>query len=758
MARNVQVFEIVTITNGDLQQLAHTISSVLAQTSYDFVYTIVNGGARSILPMLPTSVLSDLRVRVIDKPDRSLWEGMNNAIDAAKGSWLLFMNAGDMFYDRHSAGRMIEAVRAQPEADVHYFDWCTFARSADGRLLRLFHRRPDTLEMVRVKLPFCHQATWTRIELLRQYHFTPVKSGQRQALDHGLYLRLWSQGARFLYHPFITTYYAVGGISDTRRMEALLCNALNTRSIAARPFMALGHLVHQTAIQALALGPRMLRASKQHLERIKEASGAAVEAATWLRFALRRTKAAPVSAGAGSIDSLAVLVQFDPFAHSVADWVRQSSLIGQRTGLLVSRRYGFNTTELRTEPIVVEDALTARLVAGALLDALRSCISIDKLSRRAIAQVNSSVIRRFPGKLGHQVPLYAFHRGRSLLTYLLMHRAGEKLLSECGIGKLLINDLSYSHNYAFIKAAFDASVPVYYYSTGFRRDQMFMRYVLHEEELIHCVTAPEHCCNRPRLPLHRARQAVSAYYRKCMGQDTYAGARGGWSSTRESGDQRLSQWFNTDKKIIVIFSHVLFDANGAYGVDLFSSMEAWLRETLTWYRQFGASDCFVVVKEHPANKFKVEAVNGKRPPCSERLIFDELGLGQWPDRFGFLADEDQVPTSQVLHDASGCITVRGSVAVEAAAHGIPVLVAGSSRFSNRGFINEPRSQLEYFLALNNFFKISARARGRLIASATRYAECTLYCGGVSTAPWSIAHEKGSKPRLVKDIEMMEESL
>ncbi len=755
MAINAQHFEIVTVTNGDLLQLTYTLSSVLAQTSYDFIYSIVNGGTRSILPMLPSHVLSDPRVRIFEKPDKNLWEGMNNSIHSAEGTWLLFMNAGDMFLNRHSVSRMIEAVRAQPQADVHYFDWYTFARSHDGRLLRMRHRRPEKLEMVIVKLPFCHQATWTRTELLKKQNFTPIEPGQSQALDHGLYLRLWTQGARFSYHPFITTCYAVGGLSDTRRMEALLGNALNTRRIAVRPFTALCHLMHQTVVQAVALGPRILRASKQYLAQIKEASGAAVEAAVWLRFAISRPKPAQKMKSAGLVDSLAVLVQFDPFAHSIANWARQSKLIGQRTGLLVSRRYGFQENELCTRPIVVEDTLTPLIVGRVLLLALKSCFGVDPLSGRAKAQVNSSVIRRYPGRLGYQVPLYAFHRGRSLLTYLLMNRVGREILREYGIGKLFINDLSYSHNYAFIKAAFEASIPVFYYSTGFKPNQLFIRSVLSEEDLIHCVTAPEHSCNRSRLPLHRARQTLSAYYQKCMGQDTYAGARGGWSSARTTMVQHLSQRFNTEKKIIVIFSHVLFDANGAYGVDLFSSMEAWLRETLAWYCRFGDDECFVVVKEHPANKFKVEAINGRRPPCSERLIFDELDLANYPDRFGFLADEDCVPTSQVLQEAAGCITVRGSVAVEAAAHGIPVMVAGSSRFSGRGFVIEPSSQLEYFLALNKFYKVSAQNRGRFISKATRYAECTLYCGGVSTAPWSIFHENGSKPRLIKDIKATE---
>jgi hypothetical protein len=750
LAEYVDQFEIVTITNGDLGQLIHTISSVLTQDFFDFKYLIVNGGPKSMIPLLPNKVLSDPRVRIIEKSDGNLWEGMNNALDVSVGSWLLFMNAGDMFVDKHCVGRMIASVRVQPNVDVHYFDWYTFTRSDDGRILRMRHRRPSSLRYILLKLPFCHQATWTRTELLKKHRFTPVKPGQRQAFDHGLYLRLWMQGANFGYHPIITTLYAIGGLSDTRRVEALFGNYLNTRWIAARPFIALSYFLLQTTIQSFALAPRILRSAKHYMESIKEACGVVIEAVIWTSFALIKSNHVKTKASLRSVDSLAVLIQFDLLAHSVADWFRQSSLIGQRMGLLVSRRFGFQPNQLCSEPFIVEDMLTARILARSVLQALLSCLGIAPLSGRAKSQVNSSVIRRFPAKLGYQSPYRAFNRGRSLLTYLLMYQVCKQILSKSEIAKLLINDLSYSHNYAFIKAAFDTSTPVFYYSVGFKQDQLFIRAITREENLIHCVTAPDHHCNYHRLPLKYARHDLLNNYQKYMGQDSYAGARGGWSRERKSIYLNLNQRFNTDKKIIVIFSHVLFDANGAYGLDLFLSMEAWLRETLIWYKQFGSDDYFVLVKEHPANKFKVASVNGVSPISSERLIFNELQLDLHPERFGFLADQDGVPTPEVLNSAEGCITVRGSVAVEAAVHGIPVLVGGSSRFSKSGFIIEPLTQLEYFLELNEFFKINNQQRARIIANATRYAECTLYCGGVSTKPWSIKHEKGHKPELTKE--------
>lgn len=749
MVGATKTFEVVTVTNGDLHALAHTISSVLAQTGEEFLYTIVNGGPTSILPNLPDEVLHHPLVRVVERRDRSLWEGMNNAIDAAEGEWLLFMNAGDMFLDRHSAQRMIDAIRSRPGMDVHYFDWCTFSRGSDGRLLRVRERRPDALESLVSKLPFCHQATWTRTDLLQRHRFEPARAGQSQALDHGLYLRAWMQGARFAYHPFTTTYYAAGGVSDTRRMQALWGVALNTALMGKRPLRAFGDLLRHTAVQILALGPRLYRASARRRQRAPEVVGAVAESVVWLRHWMTRRQAGIDSeASLQGADSLAILVQFDPFALSIAEWAAETDLIGHRTRRLLSKRYGFNIARPDERHLLVEDFVSPRLILRALL---RACTrsGTASLTDRARAQINSSVIRRFPGLLGHQVPRYSFHRGRSLVTFLLMREVGLQLFAGGSVKRMLINDLSYSHNYAFIEAAFAASVPVTYYSTGFRHDELYLRTVEHESQLIHAVTRSDHRCNRPRMPLHRARAALSDYYQRCMSRDTYAGARGGWCGSREHASQSLQERFNTDKRIVVVFSHVLFDANGAYGVDLFPSMESWLRETLQWYRQFGSDKCFVVVKEHPANKFKVEAGSGERPPCSERLIFDELGLGALPERFGFLADEESFPTSRLLQDAAGCITVRGSVAVEAAAHGVPVLVAGSSRFSGRGIVNEPQSQLAYFCELNRFFSISRRDRGRIIANAVRYGECTLYCSGTSTAPWSFVHEQGSKPRLVR---------
>jgi hypothetical protein len=47
-----------------------------------------------------------------------------------------------------------------------------------------------------------------------------------------------------------------------------------------------------------------------------------------------------------------------------------------------------------------------------------------------------------------------------------------------------------------------------------------------------------------------------------------------------------------------------------------------------------------------------------------------------------------------------CITVRGTVGVEAAMHGIPVLTAGSARYAERGFTIDSTERREYLSRLS----------------------------------------------------------
>jgi hypothetical protein len=173
---------------------------------------------------------------------------------------------------------------------------------------------------------------------------------------------------------------------------------------------------------------------------------------------------------------------------------------------------------------------------------------------------------------------------------------------------------------------------------------------------------------------------------------------------------------NPNKKTAVIFSHVLWDATFFYGTGLFEDYETWLIETvraacnnprLNW-----------VVKLHPDLVWKLKYENQTGPLRDASLLKETFQ--SLPDHVKIVMPDTDIDTYSFFDITDYCLTVRGTIGIEMACRGIPVITAGTGRYSGLGFTldsNLVSDYLNLLASLENLPALSKETR----ELARRYA-------------------------------------
>jgi hypothetical protein len=155
------------------------------------------------------------------------------------------------------------------------------------------------------------------------------------------------------------------------------------------------------------------------------------------------------------------------------------------------------------------------------------------------------------------------------------------------------------------------------------------------------------------------------------------------------------------KKTAVIFSHVLWDATFFYGETLFDDYEHWLVETV---RAASANPAVNwVVKLHPDYVWKMKKAGDTRLPPEHRAL--ETRIGRLPDHVKLLEPGTDISTYSLFGVTDWCITVRGTIGIEMPCFGIPVLTAGTGRYSGLGFTIDSATRAGYLDRLRNIEQI-----------------------------------------------------
>lgn len=196
---------IVTICFNCEAVIENTIRSVLNQTYDKMEYIIIDGASKDATMEIVNRYKENIDY-ISSEPDKGIYDAMNKGLRACTGDYVIFMNAGDSFYNKTVLERFIPKI--EKDTIVAHGDTMSI-----GEHLK-YQSKPVPLEMMKTRMVVRHQATFTRLD----YHKThPFDTSFRSSGDYDFFYKAhFRDGVKFQYIPLCVANFDVSGTSNVK--------------------------------------------------------------------------------------------------------------------------------------------------------------------------------------------------------------------------------------------------------------------------------------------------------------------------------------------------------------------------------------------------------------------------------------------------------------------------------------------------------------------------------------------------------------
>lgn len=205
---------VITVVFNMTSELEKTISSVISQSFQDIEFIIIDGGSSTKTLDILKKYDKNINFYSSEK-DEGIYHAMNKGAELAKGEWLNFMNAGDVFNDK----QIIEKIFQNEEISNNFIIGHTKIR---------YPEFSKVLEVGDIKnwwkgYQFIHQSTFIRrsYQLKNLYNINSKIGG-----DFEFFYDAINNNETFFLYDDIIAIFDAGGVSDKKRIRALFSNLI----------------------------------------------------------------------------------------------------------------------------------------------------------------------------------------------------------------------------------------------------------------------------------------------------------------------------------------------------------------------------------------------------------------------------------------------------------------------------------------------------------------------------------------------------
>lgn len=209
---NFPLISIITVVYNDAKGLEKTIKNVLNQSYNNIEYIIIDGGSSDGTIEIIKRYEKFISVWISEQ-DKGIYDAMNKGIKLAKGNWINFMNARDIFYNKEVLSNIFSGKIYTSNIEVIYGDHLADYQNGYKRKVKIGDQ-PNFLR----KMPFCHQSTFVRLSFPQKIFFD---TNYQFAADYQFILQTLENGSQFQYKPLPISIIETGGTAEKNIIKTL---------------------------------------------------------------------------------------------------------------------------------------------------------------------------------------------------------------------------------------------------------------------------------------------------------------------------------------------------------------------------------------------------------------------------------------------------------------------------------------------------------------------------------------------------------
>ncbi len=202
---------IITVVLNAQNTIEETIKSVLNQTSNNIEYIIIDGKSTDNTLAIIKKYYLQIDT-IVSENDSGIYDGMNKAVQMAKGEWIFFLNADDRLYDNEVINKVFHVIIKNKTADIIYGDILKYYRNSKTKKIG------ENLNITNLRKAIAppHQGMFVKKDLLTVF---PFDISYRSSSDFNFFCQAIINKTKAHRINEIISHFSDGGMSSNKSIS-----------------------------------------------------------------------------------------------------------------------------------------------------------------------------------------------------------------------------------------------------------------------------------------------------------------------------------------------------------------------------------------------------------------------------------------------------------------------------------------------------------------------------------------------------------